>query len=109
MRRNRVAQHVQSYKRQAINAQSLRGLALSAYCFREPASSCVITDHPRNPVLVADETVVKVTHLNELRDAIEDAFVAIGIPALSFANPTLTPGSSNVYAIDIQELRNALK
>lgn len=74
---------------------SLRTAAgLSAYTFTDPSLTGV---------------AVKSVHVTELREALNGALVHLVIPERTFTNPTLTPGTTPVRAIDIQEIRNSLQ
>jgi hypothetical protein len=52
---------------------------------------------------------IKTVHLNELRTSLAAARASLGLTALAFTNPTLTPGTTPIRAIHVQELRNAVK
>jgi hypothetical protein len=74
----------------------------SAWTVPDPATTISFTDLP----LVEHLTLVKTTHLNEARAAV-NAFRAIAsLPAVSWTNPSLT--GVPVRAAHLTELRNAL-
>lgn len=52
---------------------------------------------------------VKALHVTELRTALNQARTTLGFAALTFTRPTLTPGTTKVAAVDIQEIRNSLQ
>jgi hypothetical protein len=58
-----------------------------------------------NP-LVAGTTVIKATHISELRTAVSAARARNGLPAVAWTDPTLSGGM--IKAIHITELRAAL-
>ena len=68
------------------------------------ASSGGFTDNP----LVAGVVVVKATHINERRTAINAARTRNGLAAATWTDATLTPGSTAIKAVHIAELRAAL-
>jgi hypothetical protein len=63
------------------------------------------------PVSWADDipVVILASHVVELRTAIDEARAALGLPALPHANPILTPAATAVRAIDLAELRTAMR
>jgi hypothetical protein len=52
---------------------------------------------------------MKVIHITQLRTALDAARAAIGLPAMSYTNPTITGGSTAVKAAHITDLRNGVK
>ncbi len=52
--------------------------------------------------------VIKATDILELRAALNEARSTIGVPAVTYSNPTLGIGSA-VRAADAQEIRNGTK
>lgn len=67
-------------------------------------SNFTFTDDP----LVAQSTVIKAVHFNELRAAINTARAARGLGAFVWTDPPLTPGCTRVRAVHLTELRTAL-
>ncbi len=64
--------------------------------------------------LAADPTLalgaaVRASHITDLRTALNQARTAIGLNALTFTDATLTPGTTLIKAIHLQELRNGVK
>lgn len=64
--------------------------------------------------LAADPTVatgapVLATHVSTLRTALNQARTAVGLSALTFTDATLTPGTTLIKAIHLQELRSGVK
>jgi hypothetical protein len=53
-------------------------------------------------------SVIRASHITELRSEIATLRRGLGLPPIAFTHPTLAPGVP-IRAIDIQELRNALK
>jgi hypothetical protein len=49
--------------------------------------------------------LVKAAHIAELRARLDEARAALGLPAASYTDPTLTVGVTTVKAVHIQELR----
>jgi hypothetical protein len=68
-------------------------------------SSHTFSDDP----IVLGTTLVKTTHINEMRNAIDDLREAVGLDEFGFADPTLTPGLSIAQAMHVLELREALE
>jgi sugar lactone lactonase YvrE len=58
---------------------------------------------------VNNSLVVKANHVMEIRNSMNAARAALGVSILSFTNPSLSPGVSKMKAIDLQELRDAVK
>jgi len=61
------------------------------------------TDDP----LTAQSTLITV-HIMELRAAIDSVRVALGLATFAWTDSTLTPGSTPVKAVDLNELRTAV-
>jgi hypothetical protein len=58
---------------------------------------------------VAVGAVVQAQHVLDLRVGLDQARSTIGLTALSYTNPTLTPGATSVKAAHVTELRNGVK
>jgi hypothetical protein len=54
-------------------------------------------------------TTVQAVHVNELRDALDEARAAIGIPALTYTDVTIVAGTTRVKAAHWSELRAGVK
>jgi Bacterial Ig-like domain (group 3)/FG-GAP-like repeat len=52
---------------------------------------------------------VKAVHITELRTALNQARTPLGFAAMTFTNPTLTPNTTPIRLVDVQELRNSLQ
>jgi hypothetical protein len=52
---------------------------------------------------------VKVLHITQLRTALNEARSAIGLSALTYTDPAMTPASTTIKQVHIQELRNGVK
>jgi hypothetical protein len=63
----------------------------------------LFTDDP-----VTKDTVIKVVHFTELRQAIDTLRTRYGLAAYSWTDPTLTPGASLIQAQHLLDLRAAL-
>jgi len=50
---------------------------------------------------------IKAVHLTELRTALAEARTALGLPAVSYTQPTLTPHVTAVKRADVQEIKTA--
>jgi len=61
-----------------------------------------------DPVL-ASGILIKAVHLTDLRAALDPARAAIGLPAISYNQPTIVAGATTVRAVDVVEIRNAVK
>jgi RHS repeat-associated protein len=59
-----------------------------------------------DPNPVRNQTTVKADHIRQLRTALEQARAALGLSTGGYAHPTLAEGSSLIYAVDFQELRD---
>jgi deoxycytidine triphosphate deaminase len=68
------------------------------------ATAQVYTDDP----LVAGTTPVKAVHITELRTAIANLRVTLGLPVFPFTDPALTQQVTTVRAVHVSELRTAL-
>lgn len=66
--------------------------------------SSAFTDDP----LVAASTIIKKTHITELRSRIDSARIRNGLAAFAWTDPVLTIGTTNVKAVHITEMRTAL-
>jgi hypothetical protein len=62
------------------------------------------TDNP----LVAGTTIMKATHITELRTAINAARTRNGLTAAAWTDPTLSAGATMIKAVHILELRTAV-
>jgi hypothetical protein len=71
---------------------------------RDLATTVIFTDDP----LVAGTTLVKSTHISELRTAVNAVRTLAGLGAGSYTDPTLTAGVTLVKAAHINDLRTAL-
>jgi len=52
-----------------------------------------------------DQYTIKAVHMTELRSALDAARAAIGLPALVYTDPTITPGSTVIKAAHVTEVR----
>jgi hypothetical protein len=52
---------------------------------------------------------VKAVHISELRSAIDAARTALGLSNASYTDSTLTPGSTIIKAVHVNELRDRVK
>lgn len=68
------------------------------------ATTVVVTD----PVLVSGATVVKASHVTNLRTAVAAARALAGLGALAWTDAALTPGVTRPRALHVTELRSAL-
>jgi hypothetical protein len=75
----------------------------SPYTPPDVATTFLFTDDP----LLAQQTKVKVVHLNELRQAVNALRAAAGLPAASFTDPVIS-NTTKIKAAHTQELRTAL-
>jgi len=64
----------------------------------------VFTDAP----IVPGTTVVRATHIAELRAAIDSLRMWRGLASVTWTDPVLTPGSSPIRAVHLLQLRSAL-
>ncbi len=55
-----------------------------------------------------NETTVKADHIRQLRTALEQARIQLGLPIGGYEHPTLTENESLIYAKDFQELREQI-
>lgn len=62
---------------------------------------------PLAPITTTYSGPVLATHINELRTAINEARVALGAPAFTFAD-TISPGTT-IRAVHVQQLRDAVR
>jgi beta-propeller repeat-containing protein/putative Ig domain-containing protein len=67
-----------------------------------------ITKSYTDPVLTSS-IMVKAVHITELRSAIDTIRQAVGLPAFNYTNVVLVPGASIIKAVDVQQLRVALR
>jgi hypothetical protein len=67
-------------------------------------TSFTFSDDP----LTAGQTVVRVTHILELRSAISTLRSNNGLPPFIYTDPVLSPGATEIKAVHITELRAAL-
>jgi hypothetical protein len=76
--------------RAAVNLLRNAAVGIGAFSFTDPSLSSV---------------TIKLTHLQQLRTALAGAQNALGLPQTNYTNPS----PSAIKAIDLQELRSALK
>ena len=60
-----------------------------------------------DPSIVAGVTLVQAAHILELRSSILGAFTTLGVPTPAFANSIMA--GSVIHAVDVQELRDAMR
>src|SRR5205085_7325651 len=80
--------------------RAVAGAAGSPYAI-DAATTTIFTDDPLNV-----GTVAKITHLTQLRTAVNAMRAAAGLGAQSFTDPTLT--GVKIKAVHLTELRTAL-
>ncbi len=71
---------------------------------RRAASLAVLDPDPT----VAVGALVRAQHVASLRNVVAAARLAIGVPAVAFTDPSLTPGTTPVKALHLQELRDCM-
>jgi hypothetical protein len=84
--------------------RTVAGAAQSSQSVHDLATTIFFTD----PTLFAGSSLVKTTHIMELRNAVGAVRILGGMSGISYTNPTLTPGSSTMRAAHVSELRSAL-
>ena len=52
---------------------------------------------------------IKTVHVTDLRSALDEARAAIGLPALTYTDPTIVGGVTGIKAAHITELRDGVK
>ncbi|HYR29276.1 MAG TPA: hypothetical protein VEU30_12475, partial [Thermoanaerobaculia bacterium] len=58
--------------------------------------------------IVANTTVVKVVHFQQLRTAVDAMRTLAGLSAATFTDPVMTPGVTIVKKVHLEEIRTAL-
>jgi len=97
----------------ATQIEQLRGrVNLLRYLVGLDVSS--FTDAPTPPSVneypyLPDGAVMKAVHIMELRSALDEVRSTLALPALSYTDPTLTPGNTIIKAVHIEELRSGLQ
>lgn len=59
--------------------------------------------------MVAPGSLITAAGISELRSALDAALSALGLPALSYTDPTISTGVTRIKGAHVQELRNATK
>jgi len=54
-------------------------------------------------------TLVKATHLTDLRGALDAARGLLLLPAISYTRPSIVAGTTTIAAVDINDLRNGVQ
>jgi hypothetical protein len=86
-----------------VRAKNATGV--SAYTTPDPATTILFSDDP----LVAQQTVIRKAHVDELRTAANALRTAAGLAAYPFTDPTITVGQTTVKVVHINELRGAIE
>ena len=54
-------------------------------------------------------STIRAAHITELRTALNEARIMLPLAPVTFIDPTLTPGSTRIKAVHIEELREGIK